>query len=321
MQKIPVFQTVGHAYGFAFGRYLSTLGIIWLPYLLLAVLAYFLLLPAIGPMMSALGQIIAHPQDTAGNAAVIQQMNRSNAYIQLYDLLALAVGVIVISGITKEALGIRTGPRFFYLQFGSAELCVLVAMILMVVIIIGVVFAAIFGGVLIGVVGIMAAGSAGSGTGATAAQGLIGLIVGLGVFAAAFYILARSLFLLVPASVAENSIAIGRSWTLAQGNIWRIFAMTLLTIVPVVVLNWIVLAAFAIPFILRLAADQKAGGQAAVQHDLATMFQSLPQYVIGFYLVAFLVAPVIYGLFVSMPVFAYRALVPAGTPKDAASHF
>ena len=320
MQKIPVFQTVGRAYGFAFGRYLSILSVVWLPLLILLVLGYFLVLPRFPEMLRIFSQIAQHPNDNAANTELLTQFNRSAAYLQLFNLVELAFGVVMLSGITKEALALRTGSRFYYLQFGSSELYVLVAVILMVVIIFGVMIAAFLGGLLVGLIGVLAAGAAGSGSGPTAAQAIIALIVGLAVFVGAFYVLARSLFLLVPVSIAENIVGIGRSWQLAHGNVLRIFATLLLTLLPLALIELVVVAALAVPVIMQFVDEEKRGGQQAVQHHVQALLLAAPEYLIGLAVVGFVIAPVVYGLLVSLPAFAYRALVPAGSPPTAASH-
>ena len=320
MQKIPVFQTVGHAYGFAFGRYLSTLSIVWLPLLVLYTLGYFLVLPNLGQVFAVLSQIMQHPTDTAANNALVVEMNRHTAYLQLFNLIQLAISVMILSGITKEVLGMRTGSRFYYLQFGSAELQVLVALILTVVIIFGVIFAAVLGGVIIGVIGVLLAGAAASGNGATLAEGLVGFIAFIAAFCASFYVLARALFLIVPASVAENSIAISRSWQLSRGNVWRIFGAVVMTVLPLAIAEMIVLGILLGPIVAQLAQEAQSGGQQAVQQHVAAMMQEIPRFLVLFAPVAFFLSPFIYGLWVSLPAFAYRALVPAQA-KDAASHF
>jgi hypothetical protein len=320
MQKIPVFQTVGHAYGFAFGRYLSTLSIIWLPVLFLGVVAYFLVLPAFGHMLSVFSQIAQHPQDNATNTALLTEMNRGIGYVQLFNLIEFVVLVVVFTGITKEALGLRTGSRFYYLQFGSAELNVLVAFILMVVIIIGVTIAVALGGGILGGIAAVAASAAG-GSGSTAVTALMVGVVVVAAFCVAFYLLARALYLLVPVSVAENQIGISKSWNLARGNILRIFAISLLIFLPILIAELAAFMVFLAPLGVALADDQKRGGQEAVQQHLAALAHQAPGFMIGFGVVAFLLSPIIYGLLVSAPAFAYRALVPAGAPKDAADHF
>jgi hypothetical protein len=319
MQKIPVFQTVGHAYGFAFGRYLATLSIIWLPLIVLYALAYFLVLPNIGQVFAVFSQIMQHPTDTAANNALIVEMNRHAAYLQLFNLIQLAISVMILSGITKEVLGLRTGSRLYYLQFGSAELQVLVALILMVVIIFGVMFAVVIGGLIIGIIGALLAGAA-AGAESTLAQGLVGLIAFVAAFCVSFYVLARALFLLVPASVAENSIAISRSWQLSHGNVWRIFGALLLALLPIFIIELVVFAIFVLPIAMQLVQEAQSGGQEAVQHHLSMIMQVMPRFLIVFAPVAFLLSPIFYGLWVSLPAFAYRALVPA-SPKDAAQHF
>src|SRR5947207_1805926 len=114
MNKIPVWRTVGQTYGFAFGKYFTILGIIWLPMLVQSAITYSLQVP--------LHDLIA--ASAHGHAPMFgPQFARTNLLIQIVALLALT---IVSVGITKEVLGLRTGPRFFYAGFGGAELRVLV---------------------------------------------------------------------------------------------------------------------------------------------------------------------------------------------------
>jgi hypothetical protein len=95
----------------------------------------------------------------------------------------------------------------------------------------------------------------------------------------------------------------------------------LLIFLPILIAELVVGVVFLVPLGLALADDQKRGGQEAVQQHLAALMHQAPEFLIGFGVVAFLLSPIIYGLLVSAPAFAYRALVPAGTPKDAAEHF
>jgi hypothetical protein len=311
MQKIPVLHTVSQAYGFAFGRYFSTLSIVWLPWLGLIVLAYFLVLPNIGPIFALFAQIIQHPEDTAANQPLIMEMNRHSAYLQLFNLVELVVSVMILSGITKEALGTRTGSRFYYLQFGNAELQVLVALILMVVILIGVMIACLLGGIVIGMVGAILSAAVPGTTGGRVFVGIFAFIAFVAAFVASFYVLARSLFLLVPASVAENTIAVSRSWQLARGNIWRIFGIGVLVVLPLAIIELVIVSIFVIPLAMQLVQEGQSGGQEAVRHHVAQLMLAMPSFLVWFLPLGLLLTPIFYGLFVSAPVFAYRALVPA----------
>ena len=52
MGKIPVGRTLSETLAFVFGRYLSLLGAVWLPLLILCVAYYFAFVPFIGGMIA-----------------------------------------------------------------------------------------------------------------------------------------------------------------------------------------------------------------------------------------------------------------------------
>lgn len=309
-QKIPVLRTVGHAYGFAFGRYFTTLGIIWLPFVAIFVLWYFLVFPALGPILSAVGEMLAHPQDQERNARIAQQMYLHVGYIRLFELLEYVILIVIVSGITKEVLGLRTGPKFVYLQFGSAELLVLVAFILAFVFAIVVAIGVGLAAGIVGVVGALVVGVASGGAHPGALAFILAAILVFAALCAGYYLLARLLYLIVPASIGENSVAVVRGWELMRGNVLRSFVITILTLFPIVIVTLVGLAVLVAPFVMQLAAAHQHGGDAAVQQALTGMLKSMLYGVGGLVLVSFLLTPVFYGLFISAPAFAYRALVP-----------
>ena len=313
-QRIPVLQTVGHAYGFAFGRYFTTLGIIWLPFVAIFVCWYFLVLPALAPILSAVGEILAHPQDQAGNAQIAQQILQHVGYIRLFELIEYVILIVIVSGITKEVLGLRTGPKFVYLQFGSAELLVLVAFILAFVSIIVVIIGVALAAGIMGLVGALIMGAAGGAMQGAHPGALTFVFAGILVIATicvTYYLLARLLYLIVPASIGENSVAIVRGWELMRGNVLRSLGVTILTLLPILIVTLVGVAVLVAPFVMQLAAAHQQGGDAAAQRALVGMFRSMIYGVGGLVLVSFLLTPVFYGLLISAPAFAYRALVPS----------
>jgi hypothetical protein len=110
------------------------------------------------------------------------------------------------------------------------------------------------------------------------------------------FITVRFAFLIVPVAVAEDKPALSRSWSLSAGNFWRMLAVMLGAVGPVVFFNYfleVLLAALMMP--------HSVGG-------LAAMLQQPGDLPLDAGL-KFLVAPFITGLGVSASVFAYRALV------------
>src|SRR5208282_4844419 len=117
MGKIPVWHTVGQALEFAFGRYLPILGVLWLPLLILGTCEYFLIVPMF-KNIAAIAQFAAtHP-----HAPPPPELIPFQPYTAAFDVLAYVINAWIAVGITKEALGLRRGPRFVYLSVGSAEL-------------------------------------------------------------------------------------------------------------------------------------------------------------------------------------------------------
>lgn len=294
MNKIPVWRTVGRAYGFAFGHYLTVLGIVWLPLVIMTAASFFLVRPFYAQNLSG---------EKGGAMPFDPRLMRINLLVQL---LALLVSTIMSVGIAKEVLGLRTGPRFFYLSFGAAEFRVLIGyfalILLFIVIVIGL---AIAGGIAGGVAGVLASQVT------SLPKPLVGLIVVaivLAVFLAMIFIMVRLSFLFVPSTVAEHRIGIARSWELTHGNFWRIFAIGLMIFIPLIIIfcavGFAILGAGYLDFAMQHTGDP-AAVQAYVMHRLMPIMSNPVAIVVGL-----IVYPVFYGLTLSPPAFAYRALIP-----------
>jgi hypothetical protein len=297
MNKIPVWRTVVHSYGFAFGKYFTILGIIWLPMLVQSAISYSLQVPLHDLMAAS-----AH-----GPAPMLDpRFARVNLLVQIVALIALT---IVSVGITKEVLGLRTGPRFFYARFGAAELRVVVGYFALFLLFIVFAIAFVLGILILAGISTVIAGQLAS----PAAKGIAALVIVSAAFAvwlALLYATVRLTFLFLPSTVAERRIGIARSWELTSGNFWRIFAIGILVFLPLItaaiVLGLTILGAGYVDFVMQHTNDPQAIQQFVMQR-MENYFQALPLILV----VNFFVAPVIYGLMVAPASFAYRALIPS----------
>lgn len=146
--------------------------------------------------------------------------------------------------------------------------------------------------------------------------GLVVLLV-IGIEVVYLYFLIRLSYFLVPVTVAENRIGIWRSWELTKGNVWRIVGISLAILLPLFVIEMIAgMIAFGQTIAEFAAAAVKSPGTADARAALLmkSLLHSLP--LLG--IVAFVLAPIVYGLVLSPAAFAYRALVPA-TPEGGAA--
>jgi hypothetical protein len=120
------------------------------------------------------------------------------------------------------------------------------------------------------------------------------------------YVSTRLWFLVVPVTVIEERINLGRGWTLTESNFWRAFAVILAVSLPIVIISVI---GSAIIMGGDLAAPVPAATaknpilslmlfvQIADRHLPATLFLDL------------ILAPFNLGLSLSAAAFAYRSLV------------
>jgi len=100
VEKIPVWRSIGRAYGFAFGNLATIIGLIWLPTLILLAGGYF---------------TIAHY--FAGVLTAIADGNRYAAYagagyFYLYQIAALLFQAIIIVPVMRQALGLCGDGRY-----------------------------------------------------------------------------------------------------------------------------------------------------------------------------------------------------------------
>ena len=303
--KVPVGGTIAHAYGFAFSNILNNLGAIWIP----AVILYAIMFVFRASYANTLLSMSTNPQ-----AAL--------AGLQYMFVGMIVFGVLIvaqIAGLTKEALGLRTGNAWLQFPFGAATWRLLGAyllyLIVMIVLYIGVFVASLlFAGIFAGVAG---AGAGGGARGAIAGLGIAAVVFVLFVFCAFVYIATRLSFLLAPVVVAEHKISLIRSWELTKGNFWRIFVVFLAMIIPLFVLEFVVLWAVygssLIPPMHPGVTPEELN--AFNQHQRQVIANSQNWWFIT-YPLGLLVTVIFYGIFTGASAFAYRALTASDNSAE-----
>jgi hypothetical protein len=291
MNKIPVGQTIRFAYAFTFGEIGTVIGLIWIPTLINAVASFFVL----GSYYRTLADSFE-----SGLPPVGPEIGLPFLLAFLSMLLMAMIGV----AITQQALGLRQGPAFAHIALGSAELrafggffgLYLLLVLFVIVVALAVGIAAAGGGAATTANPTMAAPVA-AGIGLAA---LIGLLV-------VIYIAVRLSFLLIPSVVDGGEFGLTRSWQLTKGNFWRIFAVGLATLLPIMlvfgVVEFVILGpAFFTPD-LKPATDTTAS-----LHRMAAQMRTMQAHMPVLMGMSFVVAPLLYGLMFSASAFAYRAL-------------
>ena len=302
MNKIPVWRTIGRAYGFTFGNLAAIIGLIWLPMTVLLVGGYF---------------AIAHYFD--GVLTAIANGNRYAAYsgagyFYLYRIGSLLLEAVIAVSVMRLALGQRAKPAFVHFRLGPTELRMFVALVAYALVVVALELLAIVL-VLIAAVALgYSIGLLAPATGLSAATLSLCAVVALLVsfVGALVFVTVRLAFLLVPVTVCENRIDLIRAWEVTRGNFWRAFWISLFVGLP----TWLLYAGIQFAVIGFVAGEatnvspmsiQLSGSIGSVAVRMHQMLTWLP-YLYGTW---FLVRPLVLGLTSGAAAAAYRALVPA----------
>ena len=322
MGKVPVWRTVGEALGFTFGWYPAILGAVWLPLLLMGSCAYF----ALGPLFEALGTIAMHAAQHPDEADFEREMLRADRFMPAFNVAAYLILAWISVGVTKEALGLRSGPWFVYLAVGKAELLLIGAYLVLFALIIGVEIAIILVFLLVFGIGALVVGS---GTIADAIASVDSTLLKswaaaaivasvLAVLCAFVYFAVRLTALLVPVTVAEQRFGLVRSWQLSKGHFWNLLAIFVVTWLMLVVLELVTFAAIGVPLFFA-AMGSLAHANANGLDAVSLVFKSVEPYLPLGGVVLLALSPILYGLYIAPWAFAYRALVAETPQPDAAA--
>jgi hypothetical protein len=307
MSKIPVGQTISQTYALAFGRYLPNLGVIWLYYLLMGAITYFLILPAYAHMPDMLRDMAQHAGQNPQTPYVPPAMSQIISRVWGFSLLMYLLFVPIAVGVTKEALGLRTGPRFIYFDIGIREVLAIAGWIAVVVIwYVAFIVIAIIAAIIAVVVGV-AFGVSSAQSNPSAFLALVPLIfvAGFAIFLLMMYIFVRLGYLMLPVTVAEQQFGVFRSWQMTKGNFWRIFLILIATLGPLLVVEFVYL-------IVMYGSEFVQAFQQIQQHpkDATPMigFSMAMRYGMVTWIAGLVIAPVSYGLIYGQSAFAYRAI-------------
>jgi hypothetical protein len=219
MNKIPVGKTVVFAYTFLFTRFGTVVGITALPALLAAAVDYLVrsYVVSTGETQSAAGTNLLI--SFAGMAATI------------------FIWAVTSVGITRAALEQPLGRNAYFFPVGMVEIRMFGAMVRFWL---GVVVLLFLASLLSGL-GLMLAGVPldGSSDPEPSAALLVASLVTWAAFGYAVYTIVRMGFLLSPTVVCEDK-GLQRSNDLTRGNFWRIVAILLALILPILFLLSIV---------------------------------------------------------------------------------
>jgi hypothetical protein len=319
-KKIPVGAVIARTYGFAFENFINNLGATWIPQAIVLA-ADFLLLPRYFNAIGHFVPVAANAQNTAAaQAATMQNLQTLAALGPLFGLLYLVAILCICAmfvGVTKEALGVRTGSSFLQNPFGAATWRFLGAILLFILLMIALYIAFAVAGVTIGMAAV-AASSAGAKAALGLVAGLGAIVVGLGFI----YVSVRMGFLIAPAVVAEQRVTLATGWRLARGNFWRIVVVWLAIVLPLLLLE---IGAFAalmgghqMPPLRAGASPQEI--QAWSQQFTSQLFGSMETVFRRWWFVTFPILVVLntflYGLFAGSSAFSYRALAGEKDPTE-----
>lgn len=247
MNKIPVFETIAHAYRFASGNFLRILGIVWAP-LVVSIAVGLMVTPGF------LGNHI--PVDDI--EAIQRQSLRLSPFIFIFSLFIRAmIGV----GVTELALGKRTGTTFVYFSVAAPVWRLIGAWLLFALVMIVIYIGLIILIVVIAVGGGLAVKASTLSPGANAiAAGTLALFCIFLFLGALIYTMARLTFLIPPVVVEENKVDLARGWILTRGSFWRICMIGLAIFIPLILVQGtIVVSVYGLDYFHRFAEIMRGG--------------------------------------------------------------
>jgi len=294
MNKIPVAQTVAESYRFVFGGLGKVIGLIWLPIVILTVGGYFTMVPYFSGMAGALDSGDMNQQ----GALLLRELAFEIVMIVLVAMIAVAITREILNPVRRPSfLRFALGPAEFRVVGGLIALFFLMIVFIIILVIVGLVIGFAVSAVL------PAAGAAAGSKGAAGIGAVVGAVGCLGLI----YVMVRLGFLLVPAVAMEGGYGLERSWKLTKGNFWRIMAVVLLTLLPILIVTLIIDVTILGPDFLNPHLELARDPAAQMRHSAEQMRQMsahLPL-MMG---IGFLLAPFTYGMTFAPAAFAYRAL-------------
>ena len=217
MNKIPVGKTVAFAYNFLFTRFGTVVGITALPALLAATVDYLV-------------RSYVSTEETSSAAGM-------SLLISVVGMVTtIFIWAVTSVGITRAALGQPLGRNAYYFPVGMVELRMFGAMVrFWIGVVVLIVLALLLSGIGLMLAGVPLDGSEPQPSAAL----LVASIMTWAAFGYAIYTIVRMGFLLSPTVVCESK-GLQRANDLTRGNFWRIVAILLALILPILFLLSIV---------------------------------------------------------------------------------
>lgn len=254
--KLPLEETISGGYRFLFTNFVSVIGTLWLPYLILAaigVLCGYIVLP----------YALLHGDLSHFDPSVLMQP-QVHAARGVFFLANLVVGAMVTVNLMRHALGQKQTTTFVHFSLG-APVWRLVGAYLLTIIILAFLVAAL------AVAGTAAGYAAFQRLDAAAAIAVV-VLIAIVAICVVVYCFARFFFFLSAVVVAEGRIGLGRSWSLGGGNFWRVMAVWLLIAIPVWFVVGVTLQVTILPVILSAASTLPRHPSS---EELQPLFQAL----------------------------------------------
>lgn len=207
--KLPVFAAFGASISYIAAHFLTLVRIAWLPALLMMAVTVYVTPSMIEAQMSMAMAQEAGATDPAALAMVGQNLKASS----LIFLAAAILYPMLYAGLLRHVIR-GEAPRFlpFYLWFGADEFRVLISYIVLAVMFALAGFAGFLGVLVLGLV---------SGLISQTAGGIVVAVLAL-VFIVAFIWFSLRMSLIFPASVADRTVGVGRSWQVTKGAAWSL---------------------------------------------------------------------------------------------------
>ncbi len=237
MSKIAVFRSLGRGYDFGFGRFTTALAVCWLPYALIGVAAFFLLIPSIGSMLQDVlqnmppnGTTLDDAQKNALAQHLVMKFGGLYRQIILYSLICMFLRAMIAVGLTRASVGLEE-KGFFYFSLSAPVWNLFLSWIATFLIVYAVQVILAIIAVIIGLficlplIKVSIAAAIG-----------VGILLYLSMLCGVIYVAIRLNFFLPPIIVSEKKIDILRSWNLSEGNVWRIIGIYIGIALPFIAL-------------------------------------------------------------------------------------
>jgi hypothetical protein len=303
--KLPVFRTISHAYGFAFRNLPTIIGLIWLPLVLLAGAAYFV----------ALQLLAIFERLSSSDVTAIDELQRTGFIFYDFVFGIVFLYAVMLVPVMRQALGLRTGGAIVHFGLGAAALRTFAALFLLYLLVMTVSIVSLYALVLL--VFLAATGGAAiaavTGISPAVATGAGGIAAAVVYFGATTYVNVRLSFFVVALTVAENRIDLLRAWNLTHGIFWRIFWILFAIRAPLTIIGS-TFAVLVLGLLLRTGV-MSAGSHVAAAKDAAASLEAIRHLLPVIFGIALFFEPLRLGLEAGAAAASYRAVVPPIAPS------